>query len=192
MSLYVIYQDIKAHGVETAFLIYLILKLIDITPININPWQSIVKAIRRFFTGDLAQKIDAIEKNQNDIVSKFEKTQELMQERFETIDNQMNDSFNSLNEELIFNNAMTSRYRLIRAADELSNGIEPSKDHLEILLQDDKRIYESYCNSHPDFVNHKGKVSVQLLLTYEQMLIKKEAEEKYKQRGKNNEDKLEG
>lgn len=192
MSLYVIYQDIKAHGVETAFLIYLILKLIDITPININPWQSIVKAIRRFFTGDLAQKIDAIEKNQNDIVSKFEKTQEIMKERFQTIDSQMSENFNSIEEELAFSCAMTSRYRLIRTADELSNGLEPSHDHLEILLQDDLPTYQKYCDTHPDFVNHKGRVSVQLLLTYEQMLIRKEAEEKYKQRGKNNEDKLEG
>lgn len=180
MSLFVIYQDIKEHGIETIFVIYLILRLIEIAPIRINPWSTLVKSVRHFFTGDLAEKIEQIETNQKDISDKFEKTQNLMRTRFCEIDSQMNRKFDTLSEDLKYSVAMSSRYRLIRAADELKNGIEISPDHLEVLLQDDLKVYKMYCDNHPEYINHKGQKSVQILLAYESMIIHNEAEEKYK------------
>lgn len=187
MTLYNVWMDIKEHGIETAFLVYAILKMIDIAPIKINPWTSLVNGMRAFFMGDLPAKIERVEENQAEISQKFEATQNIMKSRFEAIDEQMKNNFSEIREDISFSEAMSSRYRLIRTADELTNGLEPSKDHLEILLQDDLQIYQGYCDAHPEFINHKGRRSVQMLLIYEEALIRKEAEENYGKRVKKNE-----
>lgn len=72
-----------------------------------------------------------------------------------------------LNDKTDFNEAMTSRYRIIRAADEIRNSIDLSEEHLE-QLGEDIEIYRAYCSTHPDYRNHKGQNSMQLVLEYEE------------------------
>ena len=69
-----------------------------------------------------------------------------------------------------FTKAMTSRYRIIRAADEIRNGNDISDEHLE-QLGEDVEIYDGYCNSHTNYSNHKGQKSKELVLSYENQRI---------------------
>lgn len=62
--------------------------------------------------------------------------------------------------------ATNSRYRIIRAADEVRNGNDLSEDHVE-QLGEDVDIYKAYCDTHPDYKNHKGRVSMEIVLDYE-------------------------
>lgn len=62
------------------------------------------------------------------------------------------------------NQAMTSRYRIIRYDDEMMSGVIHSKDHEEQILED-INIYKEFCINHPDFVNHKGQGAMQRILT---------------------------
>lgn len=52
--------------------------------------------------------------------------------------------------------AMTSRYRIIRYDDEELHGVHHSADH-KAQIMEDCNIYKSYCDNHPNFVNHKGQ-----------------------------------
>lgn len=67
---------------------------------------------------------------------------------------------------LEYDEAMNSRYRMVRVADEIKNGVEPSEDTLEQLAED-LDIYDSYCDRHPDYKNHKGRNSRRIIIEYE-------------------------
>ena len=97
-----------------------------------------------------------------------------MKERFLEIDTQMNEKFTKLGNDLSYSVAMTSRYRLIRAGEDVINGVGISKDRLEVLLNDDLKVYQRYCNEHPEYINHKGQRSVKILLDYENEVLEHE------------------
>ena len=79
----------------------------------------------------------------------------------------VNESLEKLSERVDYNEAMTSRYRIIRAADELRNGAELSHDSVENLMED-MDTYTSYVDRHPSYKNHKGQASMRLILEYNQ------------------------
>lgn len=61
------------------------------------------------------------------------------------------------------NYVATSRYRIIRFDDEMSQGIEHSDDHW-IQILDDIDIYKRYCDEHPNFQNHRGQGAMSRIL----------------------------
>lgn len=162
-------------------IVLIILSCIEISKIKLNPISAFLKFVGKACNATLYEKMDALEKQQNELSAKFEQTYEAMQERFIDIDTQIDSKFNDLNEKinnvdnnLDFSVAMTSRYRIIRAADEIVAGSDISKDRLDVLLNDDLAVYQSYCNRHPKYINHKGQNSKRLLLDYEKEIQKRE------------------
>lgn len=99
------------------------------------------------------------------------KSREFMAESVESI----NKTVKELIEKIDANEAMTSRYRIIRAADEVRNGGDLSDDAVEQLAED-LDIYDSYCDRHPDFKNHKGKNSRRIVVEYEERLSRRKDE----------------
>lgn len=193
MNLYNIYMDIRSHSVETAILLAILLKLIDIAPIKINPWNALLKGIQHFFVGGVNERIDDIEKKQNEFQDTLNNVNDLMRSRMSDIDELTGKKFKNFESKLDEvaksqkelsksqdeTKMSTSRYRIIRAADEIRAGKVLSKDHME-QLGEDAEIYVSYCNTHPEFKNHKGKQSLNLFLEYESNALRKEVQESYK------------
>lgn len=101
------------------------------------------------------------------------KQRDFMVESVESINNTVKD----LIEKIDTNEAMTSRYRIIRAADEVRNGGELSEDAVEQLAED-LDIYDSFCDRHPSFKNHKGKNSRRIVVEYEERLSRRKDEQK--------------
>lgn len=64
-----------------------------------------------------------------------------------------------LREDMDEQRAITARVRILRCNDELLRGELHSKDSFDQTLLDIDE-YEKYCNSHPNFVNNKTKMSV--------------------------------
>ena len=168
-------------GSTIGTIIIFFLSCIEISKIKFNPISAILKFIGKACNSTLYEKMDALEKQQNELSDKFEKTYDAMQERFKEIDNQMetrfedvgqrfdgmSDRLQTYKDQLDYSVAMTSRYRLIRAAENVIDGSGVSKDRLEVLLNDDLKVYQTYCNTHPEYINHKGQRSVKILLDYE-------------------------
>ena len=97
-----------------------------------------------------------------DIRKDKKKSHELLTDSIETI--------KRLSDKIDLNEAMNSRYRIIRAADEIRNGYELSDDNLE-QIGEDIDIYNLYCQNHPKYKNHKGQKSMNLIMDYEKKVM---------------------
>lgn len=57
--------------------------------------------------------------------------------------------------ELLHNQAVTARVRILRASDEILHKMKHSKEWFD-QLNDDISFYQKYCEDHPKFVNNKA------------------------------------
>lgn len=62
-------------------------------------------------------------------------------------------------EDIVFEDA---RYRILRFADEIRQGVRHSEEHYDQIIEDIDS-YESYCSSHKDFRNGKGRAAMALI-----------------------------
>lgn len=98
--------------------------LIQISPIKVNPWTALAKAIGRAINGELIEKVD-----------------------------QQGRDIQSLRREVGEQSAVSCRARILRFGDEVAHGTRHSKDHFDQILHDITE-YEKYCKANPDFINN--------------------------------------
>lgn len=68
--------------------------------------------------------------------------------------------------------AKQARYRILRFYDEVCAGIDHSESHWEDIL-DDIDFYETFCETHPDFKNNRGRAAMEHLKeTYKKVKAK--------------------
>ena len=60
-------------------------------------------------------------------------------------------------------NAVNSRVRILRFADEMMEGKRHSKDSWDQVMGSDVTDYENYCATHPDFKNSQTAATVEYL-----------------------------
>lgn len=155
MSLNDLVRTIDIHSGFLWGLIIVFSMIIEISPIKINPWTKLATWISKRLTGDLKTQIDSNTKIY------LESYKDL-----KTDIDSIKTEISALKESDEKNRAMTSRYRIIRAADEIRNGVKLSDDHIE-QLGEDIDIYDKYCKSHPSYLNHKGQRSKEIVISYE-------------------------
>lgn len=102
----------------------LLLTLIEITPIKINPWKALGRAIGRAINGEVLAKVSSLEVDVQGIKDDIEEQA-----------------------------AVNCRARILRFGDEVLHDSQHSKDHFDQTLRDID-TYEKYCRSHPDFENN--------------------------------------
>lgn len=123
--------------------VFVIITLIQITPIKIAPWSALARAIGRAINGEV---LDKVEKLSDDL-----------------------QALRAVSEE---REAKAARARVLRFGDEVYQGTMHSKEHFDQTL-DDITEYEQYCASHPDFKNGKTAITVQNIReTYQRRLEK--------------------
>ena len=131
--------------------------LIQVAPIQINPWSSIVKFISSVFSGEICKKIEALE-------SKIDN----LEHRVDSLNTQVKKLKDSTDED----RAVTARARILRFADELFREQRHSKDSFDSTLTDID-YYEKYCIEHPNFKNNQTVMSVKhIKRVYEERLEK--------------------
>lgn len=119
----------------------LLATLIQISPIKIDPWTALARAIGRAINGEVIEKVDKLE-----------------------------NSVTALNNKVDEGGAKTARARILRFGDEIIHGVRHSKEHFDDIL-DDMTDYEHYCQAHPDFKNDKtGLTSALIKDTYKECL----------------------
>lgn len=152
MDLYSIYNMLKDNGGAISMWIFVGLTICQIAPIKINPWSYILSWIGQKVNVVMMDSITAL----NDKVD----AQAIEIKKLAT--------------EISDNNAMNSRYRIIRFGDEILMGTRHSRDHFDQILVDID-VYEAYCKSHPDFINNKGQNAMALIQeTYQKCLHDKD------------------
>lgn len=119
--------------------------LIEITPIKINPWSKIGKAIGKCINGDVIEKLDETRKTLDDHIR---------------TDNARN--------------ADMHRAAILRFNNELLRDIPHTREEfIEALSAIDS--YERYCGDHPEYKNNRAKHAVaNIQRVYDERLVKRD------------------
>ncbi len=117
--------------------------------------ELIIGAIITLLFGLIAKKLDKIEKNRELHREAFNKTQDDIES--------IRTDIKTINRLISESEMKTARYRIIRYDDEELSGIVHSDDHRDQILEDID-VYTTYCDSHPEFHNHKGQGAMQRIL----------------------------
>lgn len=121
--------------------LFILMTLIQISPIKIDPWTWIFRAIGKLLNGEVLEKVDALSKD--------------VQKNKEDDDEQW---------------ALLSRSHILRFGDEILHGTSHSKEHFDQILLDITK-YENYCESHPKFLNNIANATIkQIKDTYQKCL----------------------
>lgn len=122
--------------------------VIQISPIRLNPWSSLARAIGRAINKDV---IDKVERLETEVAE--------MRKAGERRDREEGDR-----------NAKSVRLRILRFGDEVRHQQKHSKEHWDDIMQDITE-YNAYCGDHPDFKNQKAQSTTKLLVKeYERCL----------------------
>ena len=119
----------------------LLMTFIQITPIKLNPWTWLGRAIGRAINGEVIEKV-----------------------------NSLSEDVKALKEEDAEQWASLSRSHILRFGDEILHGVPHSKEHFDQILLDISN-YETYCDDHPKYKNNIANATIkQIKSTYQKCL----------------------
>lgn len=104
--------------------LFIVLSLVQISPIKCNPWSALGRAIGKAINGEVLEKVEHLEK-----------------------------TVMGVREDADERAAVACRIRILRFGDEVRHEVRHSKDHFDQILTDITE-YERYCSTHPDFKNN--------------------------------------
>ena len=111
----------------------IILTLVQLAPIQINPWSSLAKAVGKAINADVLKEIEEVKTAQR-------QNQERLESHIKKDDNR---------------NADRRRTRILHFNNEILREIPHTKEEfIEILTDID--AYEHYCDAHPDYKNSRA------------------------------------
>lgn len=117
-------EEIKELLLSGSGVMFILLTLIEITPIKINPWSWLGRRIGRAINGEVIDKVDTLSQELADHKAKSE-------ERHATL----------------------CRAHILRFGDEVLHGVPHSKEGYDNILLDIDS-YEEYCDKHPNYKNN--------------------------------------
>ena len=121
-------QEILAGG---GISLVAVLTLVQISPIKINPWSTLARAIGRAFNTDVTRELTEIKGKLDGHI---------------TMDDRRC--------------ADGHRTRILHFNNELLRSIEHTKEEfIEVLAEMD--AYEDYCRSHPDYPNNRAVLAIE-------------------------------
>lgn len=110
--------------------LFAILTLLQIAPIQINPWSWLAKKLGRAINGEVIKKVD-----------------------------DLGHDIKNLRDECEEREATACRTRILRFGDEILHEVRHSKEHFDQILID-ITAYENYCLSHPEFRNNVAVATI--------------------------------
>ena len=115
----------------TALAAVVVPTLIQVSPIKVNPWSALARALGRALNREMMEKADRLQTS---------------------LDNHI-----AMDGE---HKAKDCRRRVLRFNDELIQGSKHTKEHFDDVLEDITE-YERYCRDHADFKNHKAIMAIE-------------------------------
>ena len=110
--------------------LFIIMSLIQISPIKFNPWSAIGKAIGNAINGDIIAKVEELSKDVKRLSDSYDERE-----------------------------AISMRNRILRFNDELYyDDHHHSKESFDSIMHDIS-AYNRYCNNHPDFENRMTTIA---------------------------------
>lgn len=116
-----------------AVILIAVATLVQVSPIKVNPWSALARAIGRAINGELIAKVDNLE-------SEVKAIRHTNGEQ----------------------NAEDRRVRILRFGDEILHDVKHSKEHFDNVLKD-IASYEQYCRDHPEFENGRTVQTIEII-----------------------------
>lgn len=151
MTLQEIFTSLIGNGGFWAAVVFIVLTLIEITPIKVNPWSWFAKAIGKAFTGEVMQEMTGLKQDIGTL------NQEMSHVKQEVKD--IKKDVTDIREEAKEREATNRRARILEFGDEILHEIDYSKEHWDNVLLD-ITAYEHYCDDHPHYMNNVAKATI--------------------------------
>lgn len=136
-------EEIKELLLNGGGIIFILLTLVEITPIKINPWSWVGKKVGRMLNGEVLDEVNNLKQELTDHKEKSE-------ERHATL----------------------CRAHILRFGDEVLHGIPHSKEGYDNILLDIDS-YEEYCEKHPGYKNNIAVQTIKhIKRKYQEHIIK--------------------
>lgn len=152
-------------------LIFIVLTLIQVSRIPWKPWSAIARALGRALNAEFLSEVKELRTEVSDLRSDLDKRDTQLTTKLQEIDQHRAEDKKEAKERDEMQNALTARYRLIRFADEIKQGVQHSEESFNQMLED-KDLYEDYCREHPKFPNSKATASIKLVQDTYDMCLK--------------------
>lgn len=147
-----ILEVLSNTGIDTlglSVLIIVLFSLIQISPIEINPWSFIARVVGNALNKDVIRRINDIEEiskaSRDEMLENYKETKHeitgLRKELYET------------KQELYETRAISCRVRILHFEDEVQHNIRHSKESFDQVMSD-ITYYENYCENNPKFLNN--------------------------------------
>ena len=133
-------------------MLFLLFTLVQISPIKVNPWSAIIKALGRALNADVLKELNTVKATQADTAQKL-------------------DDHITADE---VRNADRLRERILQFNNELIRSIPHTReDFIEILAVIDH--YNEFCREHEDYKNNRAVHAIKnILRVYDERLVKRD------------------
>lgn len=121
---------ITSYADEGIGVIVIVLTLVQIAPIQFNPWSTIAKHIGGAINKEVLEKVDYVSDELKDL-------RQICDER----------------------EANSCRSKILHFNDEVLHGVRHSKEHYDQMLVDINN-YELYCDKHRDYKNNVANLAI--------------------------------
>ena len=126
---------------STTLLLAGLATLVQVAPIEINPWSWLARKIGRAINGEVMDDVASIKKDIQSVKKDIEGVKAADAER----------------------DAKSARSRILQFGDELIENERHTKEHFDDVLEDIDN-YEAYCREHTDFKNNRTHATTQYIL----------------------------
>lgn len=121
---------ITAIGGGGLGLLVVLMTIVQISPIKLDPWTRLLKAIGNMMNEDLIKKVDKLDGDLTNLRTVCDERE-----------------------------ANSCRTRILHFNDEMIHGSNHTKEHFDQILIDIS-TYEKYCDSHENYVNNIANLAI--------------------------------
>lgn len=144
MSLQEIKELLLGNGGFWFCILFVLLSLVEISPIKINPWTWLGQKISKVFNGEVMKELAGVKQEITDVKQEVKDVKE---------------DISSVREEAKESEATNRRARILRFGDEITHGTKYSKEHFDQTMIDITE-YENYCDSHKNYMNNVARATI--------------------------------
>lgn len=170
MKLVDIYNMLTQNTPVVLVIIFVLMTVIEITPLKINPWGHLLRLFGRAINADVSEKVDTLDKSLNEKISKLDQENkerdEIFGQRIDVLEEKLDTHIAESDER----DVRLRRESILDFASAVANGRNYTKEQYEQMLKecDD---YELYCER-KKFKNSVAMASIAIIQkTYEEHLL---------------------
>jgi hypothetical protein len=151
LTLQEIFTSLVSNGGFWTALVFIVLTLIEITPIKFNPWGWFGKIVGKAFTGEVMKEMSSLKQDMGSLKQEIGH----VKDEVKGIKQDVAD----IREEAKEREATNRRTRILEFGDEILHEVDYSKEHWDQILLD-ITAYEHYCDDHPHYMNNVAKATI--------------------------------